>query len=280
MLTIVASMEQELVLLRKQLEGRADASEPEASVAADLRVIGVGRSAAQTAVNALLQRQGMNGDRSPSMERLLLLGFAGGVDPAIGAGTLVLSSRYYRQEPAGPAHTLLSPGEGAGDYLAPDPEMFRQGAQAATGAGEAWINTDSLTVDHLVATPEAKQAIRLRNPVGIVEMEDYWVAAAARKAGVPFLSARVVLDAADQALPGYLLRLSRSRTRAAVTVAAMPWRIPALLGLARRLPLAQKALTRFATAFLGQVTVAEGVRSRLEPPSPAVSAGPGGSMPG
>jgi len=73
-LTIVASMEQELVLLRKQLEGRADASEPEASVAADLRVIGVGRSAAQTAVNALLQRQGMNGDRSPSMERLLLLG--------------------------------------------------------------------------------------------------------------------------------------------------------------------------------------------------------------
>ncbi len=271
MLTIVASMEQELVLLRKQLEGRADASEAEASVAADLRVIGVGRSAAQTAVNALLQRQGMNGDRSPSsspsMERLLLLGFAGGVDPAIGAGTLVLSSRYYRQEPAG-------------EYLAPGPEMFRQGVRAATAAGETWVNSDSLTVDHLVATPEAKRAIRFRYPVGIVEMEDYWVAAAAREAGVPFLSARVVLDAADQALPGYLLGLSRSRTRAAVTVAVMPWRIPALLGLARRLPRAQRALTRFATAFLGQSSEARGVQPRANPPSPAKPAGSGGSRPG
>ncbi|MDP6550058.1 MAG: hypothetical protein QF659_08305 [Dehalococcoidia bacterium] len=278
MLTIVAAMEQELVRLRKELGRRAGAPGPELPSGVELQVIGVGRLAVETAVRSLTQRQGVNGERSPSPERLLLLGFAGGVDPAIGAGTLVLSSRYYRQEPAGPAHTLLSPGEGAGDYLAPDPEMFRQGAQAATGAGEAWINTDSLTVDHLVATPEAKQAIRLRNPVGIVEMEDYWVAAAARKAGVPFLSARVVLDAADQALPGYLLRLSRSRTRAAVTVAAMPWRIPALLGLARRLPLAQKALTRFATAFLGQVTVAEGVLPRLEPPSSAMPAGSGGSL--
>jgi hypothetical protein len=164
--------------------------------------------------------------------------------------------------------------------MAPDSEMLGQGMQAATAAGQRWTRADSLTVDHLVATPEAKQAIRLRYPVGIVEMEDYWVAAAARKAGVPFLSARVVLDAADQALPGYLLGLSRSRVRAAVTVAAMPWRIPALLGLARRLPLAQKALTGFATAFLGQLAGAEPAQPRLEPTSPAVPAGPGGGMHG
>jgi hypothetical protein len=195
------------------------------------------------------------------------LGFAGGVDPAIGAGTLVLASRYYRQEPAG-------------DYLAPGSEMFRQGAQAATAAGETWVDTDSLTVDHLVATPEAKRAIRDRHPVGIVEMEDYWVAAAAREVGVPFLSARVVLDAADQALPGYLLGLSRSRTRAAFTVAAMPWRIPALLGLARRLPRAQRALTRFATAFLGQSNCAQDAQPQGTPPSSAMPAGPGGGTPG
>jgi hypothetical protein len=259
-------MEQELALLRRQLGKRAGLSETEMPATVDLRVIGVGRSGAETAVYSLLRGQKLKGEHSPSQERLLLLGFAGGVDPAIGAGTLVLSPRYYRQG-------------SAGDYLTPDLEMLRQGGQAAD-AGETWFNADSLTVDHLVATPEAKRAIRLRYPVGIVEMEDYWVAAAARETGVPFLSARVVLDAADQALPGYLLGLSRSRTRAAVTVAAMPWRIPALLGLARRLPLAQKALTRFATAFLGQLTGTEGVRSRLEPPSPAVSAGPGGSMPG
>ncbi len=280
MLTIVAAMEQELVRLRKELGTRASPAGPELPLGVELRVIGVGRSAVETAVKSLTWRQGMNGERSTSPERMLLLGFAGGVDPAIGAGTLVLSSRYYRQEAAGPARSLLPLEVGAGDYLAPDPEMFRQGAQAATGAGEAWVNTDSLTVDHLVATPEAKRAIRLRNPVGIVEMEDYWVAAAAREAGVPFFSARVVLDAADQALPGYLMRLSRSRTRAAVTIAAKPWRIPALLGLARRLPLAQKALTRFATAFLRQVTGDEGVQPRSEPPSSVMPAGSGGSMPG
>ena len=280
MLAIVASMEQELVRLRTELGLRAGATGRESPAAVGLHVIGVGRSAAESAVQSLIQRQGMTGEGSPSPERLLLLGFAGGVDPALGAGTLVLSSRYYRQEPAEPARSLHSPGEAAEDYLAPDPEMLGQGIQAATAAGEAWANADSLTVDHLVATPEGKQAIRLRHPVGIVEMEDYWVAAAARDAGVPFLSARVVLDAADQTLPGYLLGLSRSRVRAAVTVAAMPWRIPALLGLARRLPLAQKALTGFATAFLGQLAGAEPAQPRLEPTSPAVPAGPGGGMHG
>ncbi len=280
MLAIVASMEQELVRLRKELGRRAGAVGREVPPALDLHVIGVGRSAAESAVQSLIQRQGMTGDGSPSPERLLLLGFAGGVDPALGAGTLVLSSRYYRQEPAGPARSLHSPGEVAGEYLAPDPDMLEHGLQAATAASETWAEADSLTVDHLVATPEAKQAIRLRYPVGIVEMEDYWVAAAAREAGVPFLSARVVLDAADQALPGYLLGLSRSRVRAAVTVAAMPWRIPALLGLARSLPLAQKALTGFATAFLGQPAGVEPAQPRLEPPSSAIPAGSSGSMHG
>ncbi len=277
MLTIVAAMEQELARLREVLGGRTGAVGREVLATADLHVIGVGRSAAGTAVCSLIERQGMVGDGSPSPEGLLLLGFAGGVAPALEAGTLVLSSRYYRQEPACSPNSTE---ERAGDYLAPDPEMLRQGIQAATAAGQRWAKADSLTVDHLVATLEAKEAIRLRYPVGIVEMEDYWVAAAARKAGVPFLSARVVLDAADHPLPGYLMGLSRSRFRAAVTVAAMPWRIPALLGLARRLPLAQKALTGFATAFLGQLAGAEPARPRLEPPSSAIPAGPGGSLHG
>ena len=134
-------------------------------------------------------------------------------------------------------------------------------------------NADSLTVSRLVTSPQAKRALGQLYPVGVVNMEDYWVARTARKAGVPFLSARVVLDPADQALPGYLLGLSGSGARAILSIAALPWRVPAVLSLARRVPPAQRVLAKFALAFLerldcgdsadrGPVTSTSGLLSR------------------
>ncbi len=289
MLTVITSMEQELAGLKRELAVRAHAfgrSTPPAwrLVWEDMHVIGVGRSQGETVVQSLLRRQGKFSGYSRPPDRLLMLGFAGAVDPALETGTVVLSPRYYRDEPAGnpsltsppkdPPYSPPSQGGVKGGYLTPDPEMWRRGVEAATAINEAWIGVDSLTVDRLLTSRKAKQAVGRRYPVGVVNMEDYWVAVAARETGVPFLSARVVLDRADQALPGYLPGLARSRTRAVVTTAAMPWRIPALLGLARRLPPAQDVLTRFAFAFLAQLIDGESTQRN---PAPAATAGPTGA---
>ena len=312
MLTIIASMEYELVGLRRELQLRAHAFGKRMPAAwrhvwADLHVIGVGRPQGETAVRSLLRREGEFGGYSGPPERLLILGFAGAVDPALETGTLVLSSRYYRaiggadpsvpipsENPSLPPSMTSSPnhpstkgGKGEipsgdppssqreveGSYLVPDPVMWRRGVAAATAINQAWADVDSLTVDHLVTTPKAKRAIRRQYPVGVVNMEDSWVAEAAQEAGVPFLSARVVLDRADQSLPGYLPAMARSHTKAVITTAAMPWRIPTLLGLARRLPRAQDVLTWFAFNYLVQLISGEDTQPNPAPDTSAVATG-------
>ena len=129
-----------------------------------------------------------------------MLGFAGAVERKLKTGGLVLSSKYY----------LDAPNE---NFLTPDPAMRQIAITAAANAGLPVTHSDSLTVDAIVATPEAKAALAEKYPVGIVEMEGYWLAAEIQDAGVPFISARVVLDTAQQSLPGHLLGLSQGRTQ-------------------------------------------------------------------
>ena len=117
----------------------------------------------------------------------------------------------------------------------------------------------ALTVGQVISAPEQKRSIAAAYPVGIVEMEDYWVAEVAAEFGVGFLAARVVLDTADQALPGWLLGLSRSRIKAVLSLAVRPWRIPTVVRLARQRPLAQRSLTRFALKFLAEMANAKGM---------------------
>ena len=261
MLTVIASMEHELATLRRRLESgcQATAPFPQANCdrAVDLQVIGVGEQAGAKVRSLLAKRYAPSNLEATTPDRLLLIGFAGAVDPALKSGDLVLAPRYYRPEfGRTPTHStpLKATGEEGdrGDYVTADPAMLRHAVEAAGEIEQTAARVDSLTVDSLVTTPQAKEAVARTYPVGIVEMEDYWVASVARDAGVPFLSARVVLDAADQTIPPYLLGLSHSRVKASLMSAAMPWRIPTLIRLARQVAIAQRALARFALRFIAQ----------------------------
>ena len=107
-----------------------------------------------------------------------------------------------------------------------------------------------MNVDPLVAEPEEREELRTRYQVQSVNMEDYRAAEAAQKAGVPFLSVRVVLDTAGQRLPGYLPGLAKSPYKVLTNVLLMPWRIPAMLRLKRQLQLGQAVLTTFGVSYL------------------------------
>ena len=205
MLAIIASMERELSGLRREIPSDRSVD------SFDLRVVGVGISRRRSGLREIL-RSTLDGQP----RGVLMLGFAGAVDRKLKTGGLVLSGRYYLD-----AHNEK--------FLTPDPAMRQSAIIAAANAGLPVAYSDSLTVDAIVATPEDKAVLAEKHPVGIVEMEDYWLAATIQDAGVPFISARVVLDTAHQSLPGHLLGLSQGRTQDVLRTVVMPWRVPALL---------------------------------------------------
>ena len=228
MLAIIASMERELSGLRREISSDRSVD------SLDLRVVGVGKPRRKSGLREILRS---NSDGQP--RGVLMLGFAGAVDRKLKTGDVVISSRYY----------LDDPDEG---FLVPGSAIRQSAIIAAVNTGLPVTYLDSLTVDAIVATPEAKAELAGCYPVGIVEMEDYWLAMAARESGVPFISARVVLDTAQQSLPSYLMGLSQGRPVDVLRAVVTPWRVPALLRLACQAHVARQALSRFALSFIRQ----------------------------
>ncbi|PKB64572.1 MAG: hypothetical protein BZY80_02480 [SAR202 cluster bacterium Io17-Chloro-G2] len=246
-------MERELSLLKKNLDD---------SCRVRFQTLGIGPERAYQQLLSLLKpAPASNADRYGAV---LLLGFAGAVDPSLKPADLILSSRYYR---AGSNLAASSPDPGLADaecpsasivrpdFLEPNPCLWQQAADTVQETPWRFTQSPSLTVDRVIDSPEDKRAIFDRYSVASVNMEDYSAASAAQEAGVPFLSVRAVLDVADRRLPGYLPTLSNSGisipgSRAVLFTLSHPWRIPTLLALAVNMRRAQWALARFALAFI------------------------------
>jgi len=226
-------MEQELIGLRREMLDIEDATGVHPSV--DFRVIGVGPDRSGSNLASILQRNESN------VDGVLVLGIAGGVDPELETGDLVLADRYALQNGAA---------QGAGQAIRPDTGMLQSAQQAALDLSVPVFDGGSLTVDHLVAEPQEREELRTQYQIFSVNMEDYRAAEAAQNAGVPFLSVRVVLDTAGQRLPGYLPGLAKSPYKVITNVLLMPWRIPTMLGLKRQLQLCQAVLTNFGMSYL------------------------------
>ena len=230
---MAASMGQELLGLRHEMLDIEDDTGVSPSV--EFQILGVGPDRAGAALAALLE------GRRSEVDGVLVLGVAGGVDPDLDTGDLLLADRYALQNGAA---------QGAGQAIKPDSQMLKSAEQAALNLSIPVCNGSALTVDHLVAEPEEREELRTQYQVQSVNMEDYRVAEAAQKAGVPFLSVRVVLDTAGQRLPGYLPGLAKSPYKVLTNVLLMPWRIPAMLRLKSQLQLGQAVLTTFGVSYL------------------------------
>lgn len=234
MLAIIAATEYELAGLRRALPAAASPV---------LQIVGIGRRPAQAAVKKLLS----NPENSPPIAQLLLIGLAGGLDPALRAGDLCLPFRYLRE----------ARDSAAVPFLEPDDAMYAQAVAALNAAGFDWRGGDALTVSRVSAAAAAKAAQFRQYQAAAVNMEDYWIAQTAAGYAIPFLAVRAILDTAGQGLPHYLLQLADAGPGSiAKEVAGHPRRIPELARLSWDAARARQSLTKFALAFLEQRTAA------------------------
>ena len=214
----------------------------------ELHVVGIGPARSGESIKQILTSHSEDGSR----RSVLMLGVAGAVGPLLKTGDLILASAYLR---------LSNPDRTSGavnlESLPPDPDLSRLATCAATQAGLSVNRGVSLTVDTVVREPEEKAQLHQDFAATSVNMEDFAVATEALRFGVPFLSARVVLDTCEQSLPAYLASLSGSASRSVLSVAAKPWRIPELVALGAQMRRAQSVLTRFALAFLTEFEASE-----------------------
>ena len=154
---------------------------------------------------------------------LISFGLAGGLDPALAAGAILV-----------PSVVLLD-----ADRWEADPALMARlgGPTSGTLYGGGQV----------VATPKAKAALHAHTGAVAVDLESAAVAAVARQHGLPFAALRAVCDVAGRDLPQAALvaldaagRIGMLRVGAAVL--AHPWQIPALIGLAGDAARARHAL--------------------------------------
>jgi adenosylhomocysteine nucleosidase len=164
---------------------------------------------------------------------LVSWGLAGALDAAVAPGTVLVPRR------------IVTAG---GETLAVDGE--RHAALAALAGELVVAHGDLLTVAAALELPAAKRAAARTSGAVAVDMESAAIAAAAARAGVPFVALRVIVDGVDDALPKNAERWVNERgerrlapaLRAAVAV--HEWR--GLLTLAKRYRLASRVLEQLA----------------------------------
>src|SRR5262249_45492826 len=126
---------------------------------------------------------------------VVIAGFAGGLDPSLGAGALVLCrGALALDRPEIKAH--------AGAI-----ELMRAGLRQGPGEpGLTFATARALTVRRPLGTGRAKTRWWNEQGAAAVDMETYAIAEACATADVPWLALRTIIDTAGTTLPRSLRR--------------------------------------------------------------------------
>ncbi len=185
--------------------------------------------------NALRARASASALVARGCGALLIFGVAGGLDPALRAGDLVLARSVCATD---------------GRTFATD-EAWRERLEAALDGLVPVAIADFAGSERMIATPVEKAALRQATGAAAVDMESHGVALAANEARVPFLVLRAIADSAADAIPEWVLDgvaadgiLDPKRIAARLFV--RPWAVWSLIGAARNNGRALSSLRRVA----------------------------------
>lgn len=191
-----------------------------------LAVSGMGPSAAAAAAQRLLEA---------GATALVSFGVAGGLDPALKAGALVLPQEVIS---AGGARRATAQG-------------WRERVASAVADRYPASHGALLTCHEPLCSPADKAGAFRETGAVAVDMEGFAIAEIAASRGLPFLAVRSVLDAAADTLPPALLGAIDARGAASVArvlgaVLRAPREWPDLLRLAQRCRAAARPLVSIA----------------------------------
>lgn len=170
---------------------------------------------------------------------LVSFGVAGGLDPSLVPGDIVLANTVWRPN---------------GDAISTDTDW--RGALAAAPSGlRCFADVAVASSDAAVASVAAKAALFERSGAAAVDMESHGVAIAAQEAGLPFLVVRAVADPAARALPeAALVGIGADGSRRPFAVFAKllanPTALPSLIRLAQDSDKAMKSLSNIALSVI------------------------------
>ncbi len=164
---------------------------------------------------------------------LLSFGLAGGLDPTLAPGALIVPDVVISQEGHWPTHPPLAA------------ELGRVGGAVFSG-------------ESVVVTAGAKRALFQRTGAACVDLESGAVAEQAARYAIPFAVLRAICDPAGRSLPQAALAALEANGRigpwrVAQAVLANPRELRALITLGRDAMLARRALARrIATIIRGR----------------------------
>ncbi len=190
-----------------------------------IAISGIGGAAAAAAARALVDA---------GATALVSWGLAGGLDPALRAGTICLPSTVISRD---------------GERLATD-SHWRGVLVAALCARRTVVAGTLLTSAAAIDDIAGKAAAFRRTGAAAVDMESLDVAKIAAAQELPFIAVRVIVDTAADALPAVVLAASSEGrvqvSRLLLGVVRSPRAIAPLLRLARRYRIAIRTLAAVA----------------------------------
>ncbi|MGL6225602.1 MAG: hypothetical protein ACRC10_03135 [Thermoguttaceae bacterium] len=152
--------------------------------------------------------------------QIISAGFAGALDPHLRKNELLQPSRILR--------ITGETGKTEGSEKEEEAEESEKREQAVIDLSETWSDergtnvgetglhgketkpvVSLLTVNQIVAKVAEKQELWQKTGANLVDMESYAIAEICRERNVPFRSVRIVLDTAEDELPGEIERLGQ-----------------------------------------------------------------------
>jgi adenosylhomocysteine nucleosidase len=186
-----------------------------------LALSGIGRVAAAAAAQALVDA---------GVSALMSFGMAGGLDPKLKPGSVVI-----------PCELLSTDGA---RYAAC--RAWREQVAAAVSPWCAVTEGNLLTSSHAIETPVDKAAAFRNTGAAAVDMESAAVAEIAANHKLPFIAVRVIVDTAADVLPRAVVAASRAgRVQFARLIGGLilaPREIGSLIRLAQRYRIAMRSL--------------------------------------
>lgn len=213
---------------RRRLRGRVGTSPAAAMLGG---VSGPGPERAQRLAERLVE-QGATG--------LVSWGLAGGLDPRIAPGTLIVADQV-----------VIATGTGY-----PTDRAWRQRILSALPLQVLAVEAPLLASDAVASTAQDKAALLCRYAAAAVDMESGGIARVASRFGLPFLVLRAVVDPAGMTLPPAFAEAvdERGALRLSYLVRALarqPHMLRSLLALARNARAATSTLRRIAPVVTG-----------------------------